>query len=138
MSKRAAVVGLGCVVLLAVVAMASNDAGGGPGRIRWLSKPGECKAAVGDLIVVTMASNPSTGPNNPAANLKAKVEGEAVRLVTVVYVPPAKPMPGAPGRIQAYFVAEKTGDALVHVTPISASGQPGKPWEIKLFVGQAD
>jgi hypothetical protein len=136
--KHARLIGLACSTLVAAVAVAGNGLSAEPAQIHWLSKPGPCSAAVGDLLVVTMTSNPSTGPYNPAANLKATVAGTAVRLVTVVYVPPARPVPGAPGKIQAFFLAEKSGSALLRVTPISGSGQPGKPWEFKVSVAPAE
>jgi hypothetical protein len=134
----AAAVTFACAMLLATCAVAEDDVVQETAQIHWLSKPGPCQAAVGDLIVVTMTSNPSTGPSNPAAKLKTVVEGTAVRAVTVVFVPPARPMPGAPGKIRAYFVAEKPGRAVVRVTPISGARQPGRPWEFNVSVRPAE
>lgn len=115
-------------------AMAADDSLPAPGQVVPLAKPGAYQASPGDLLVVDLKSNPSTGPYNPAANLRAKVEGTAVRAVTVVFVPPAKPMPGAPGRIQAYFVAQQPGPATLVVTPIQGNGQPGQAMEFKVVV----
>jgi len=136
--QQIATIAVACALSLASLALGADDVLREPAQIHWLSKPASCSTAVGDLIVVTMTSNPSTGPYNPAAHLTTAVQGTAVRAVTVVFVPPAKPMPGAPGKIQAYFVAEKIGDAVLRVTPISGSRQPGKPWEFKVSVRAAE
>ncbi len=118
----------------ACLALAADEALPDPGQLLQLAQPGEYRAAAGDLLVVDLKSNPSTGPHNPAANLRSKLTGDAVRLVTVVFVPPAKPIPGAPGRIQAYFVAEKPGRATLQVTPIQGNRQPGSPLEFQVLV----
>lgn len=108
-----------------------------PGQLHRLTKPGAYQAAPGDLIVVAMQSNPSTGPANPAAKLKVEVKGTGLAAKSyVVFVPPAKPIPGAPGEIHAYVPVDAVGNATLTVTPISGTGQAGRPMEFTIKVSE--
>jgi hypothetical protein len=107
-----------------------------PGELMSVQKPGDYKAAVGDLLIVSMESNGSLGPANPAANLEVKTDGESVKKVAVVLHRPAKPMPGAPSTIEAYLLCEKTGDCSITITPVKGDKKPGKALEFKVKVAE--
>jgi hypothetical protein len=118
-----------------VLACGMARAEGEPGLLLRLTKSVSCEASPGDMIVVAVPSNPSTGPNNPAAKLKVEVEGAGLSAKTyVVSTPPAPRRPGAPGEIQAYVPVEGPGNATLTVTPISGKGKPGKPLVFKVTV----
>lgn len=134
--ERATLVGLAGLLVLGSVTLGSPAGEKMPGDLKRMDKPGNYEAFVGDLLVISMQSNPSTGPDNPAANLRVKVKGDAAKAVTVVFAPPAKPKPGASGRVQAYLVAEKVGAATIEVTPIKGNGQPGEAKEYKVTVSE--
>ncbi|AGA28448.1 protease inhibitor I42 family protein [Singulisphaera acidiphila] len=108
------------------------------GRLERIVKSGEYTAASGDLVEISVPSNPSTGPSNPAAKLKVSVHGDHLKKVGVYFAPPAKPLPGAPGEIRAYLTAHGNGTSKVTVTPISGSGQEGTPLEITLKVAKGE
>lgn len=106
-----------------------------PSQLVKLTKAGSYDATTGDLVVITFASNPSTGPANPAANLKVEVKGSGLaKKVIVVFAPPARPVPGASGEIHAYLATEGAGDATVTVTPINGIGKAGTPVTYKVKV----
>lgn len=106
-----------------------------PGLLHKLTKPGFYEVSPGDMIVVAVPSNFSTGPNNPAAKLKVEVEGTGLLVKTyVVRTQPTPRMPGAPGEIQAYVPVEAPGNATLTVTPISVQGKSGKPLVFKVAV----
>ncbi len=120
-------------VLLATCGVVRAD--GYPGELLRHTESASFEAAPGDLILVAVPSNPSTGPNNPAAKLKVEIEGTGLSQKSyVVQAPPARPRPGAPGEIQAYVPVEAPGSATLTVTPISGNGQPGKPLVFKVTV----
>ena len=122
-----------CALALSVDAFGAGD--DFPGRLVRLARAGSHRAEAGDLVVIVLASNPSTGPANPAAKLKVEVRGEGLaKKAIVVFAPPARPLPGAPGEIQAYLPAEGEGDATVIVTPIDGKGEAGQPIEYRVKV----
>jgi hypothetical protein len=137
LARRIAMGALACF-LLAESAAAQEKVLSQPAQLKRLTKPGDYRVHARDLLLFSVESNPSTGPSNPAANLKAKVTGEAVKYVSTVFVPPAKPIPGAPGRLQAFFLAERPGNATIEITLINGQGVPGDPATFKIMVGRSD
>jgi|GEM_PF-4364238 len=120
-------------VLVLMGGMAHAESG--PGLLHRLTRSASREAAPGDLLVVALPSNPSTGPNNPAARLKVEIDGTGLSAKTyVVLTPPTPRMPGARGEIQAYIPVESAGNATLTVTPISGQGKPGKPLVFKITV----
>jgi len=125
---------LACVVLFVACTFAAESSE--PGQLMSIEKPGEFKAVVGDLLVVSFESNGSLGPADPASNLEVKMDGNGVKKVAVVLRHPAKPKPGAPGHIEAYFLCEKAGATSISVTPIKGDKKPGKALEFKVKVAE--
>lgn len=132
---------LGALAMACLVATSWGVAYGdedSPGHVERIVKSGEYMAASGDLVEIAVASNPSTGPSNPAAKLKVSVHGDHLKKVGVYFAAPARQIPGAPGEIRAYLTAHGDGTSKVTVTPISGTGQEGTPLEITVKVAKPD
>lgn len=136
---RVAVVGIVATGLLSVAAIAAESQG--LASLKRLNKPGNVKATVGDLLVVSQESNASLGPANPASNLQVKVEGDAVKKLAVVLIPPPKKdgkmVVGAPSKLDAYFIAEKAGEATITVVPVKPDGKTGEARTFTVKVAEA-
>jgi hypothetical protein len=105
-----------------------------PGRLWRVTQSGSYQVTAGDVLEVTVLSNPSLA-NNPANTVRVEIEGEGVaRQFGLVYVPPAPPRLGGPGEARAYLLANQEGETTVTVTPISSMGHPGEPLRLKVQV----
>lgn len=126
-------IGLRVVACLLLAGCGAAFGADSPGELKRLTRSGTYDVNAGDLIVIAVPSNPSTGPANPAANLKVDVKGKALAAKAyIVFAPPARPIPGAPGEVQAYIAVEGEGEATVAVTLINGKGDEGDTLNFKI------
>ena len=90
---------------------------------------------VGDLVQVPF-SFPII-PGSMLSNLKVSVSGQCVRHVTVVNTPElvnGRPLVGN-GRLSAFLLAERQGDATVTVVPVKLNGEAAEKRTLHIRVG---
>lgn len=138
LASTGVVVGMLLGMALGPMAFADEKEVNKPGHLHRFVSAGSYTVGEGDVIEIAVASNPSTGPNNTASNLKVKVKGDNVKKFGIVYVPPTNPIPGAPGEVRAYLGAEDEGEATVKVIPINGMGKEGKPLVFKFQIKEQD
>ena len=98
----------------------------------------EVELAVGDHLIVTLASNP--GSTGFSWNLSAISDAAVIQYVSDEYIAPEQtdpPMVGAPGQEVWYFSAKGPGTATIsmkYIQPWMPDADPAETFEITVIV----
>jgi hypothetical protein len=83
--------------------------------------PCTCQAAVGDILVIAVKTNPSESPH--PENLRVDVQGSGILgSPTIYYAPHQPPTSGASDELLAYLMTEAKGNSTVRVTAVNNDG----------------